>query len=206
MPIFLKKFLFDLLQFFWRLWFKELPKHDLGQKHIQNLKVLLNRKALLEELPQNSTGAEIGVEYGMFGLEILNVVHPEKLHLVDLWEDKGIKEICFEELGQFQEVDLHQMDSLEFLRSQPENSLDWVYIDTDHSYELTLNELVESARVVKDDGLICGHDYTIIASAGIRQYGVVPAVHEFCLQMAYEMVYLTHESNRHLSFALRKMP
>lgn len=195
-----------MVQSVWRLWFKELPKRELHQQHIDNLKIVLHRKALLENLPQTSVGAELGVEYGIFSLEILQLVKPNKLHLVDLWEDKEVKDICFGELGQFSEVEFHQQDSLQFLRSCKENSLDWVYIDTDHSYELTLNELVESARVVKDNGLICGHDYTTVASAGIRQYGVVPAVNEFCVQMGYEMVYLTHESNRHLSFALRKMP
>lgn len=205
MPIFLKKFLFNFFQMIWRLWYKDPPKFDLEHKHISSLKVLLNRKALLEQLPQHSVGAELGVEYGLFSLEILNVVQPQLLHLVDLWKDESVKELCFAELSQYDKIKLHDSSSIDFLKAQESKSLDWVYIDTDHSYALTLNELVESARVVKDDGLICGHDYTIIASSGIRQYGVVPAVHEFCIEMGYEMVFLTHESNRHLSFALKKM-
>ena len=206
MPIFLKKFLFNIFSSLWRFWYKEIPSSELEYRHIEGLEVLLNRKALLEKLPRSSIGAELGVEYGLFSLEIINGVLPKKLYLVDLWNDESIKEVCFAELKQYQNVEMVESSSLEFLRSCDSGSLDWVYIDTDHSYELTLNELKESARVVKEEGLICGHDYTMIASSGIRQYGVVPAVHEFCLAFNYRMVYLTHESNRHLSFALKKMP
>jgi predicted SAM-dependent methyltransferase len=35
-------------------------------------------------------------------------------------------------------------------------------------------------------------------------YGVIRAVHEFCAWYGWEMILLTHESHRHLSFALKK--
>ena len=91
-----------------------------------------------------------------------------------------------------------------FLGSQPENSLDVVYIDTDHTYKTTMLELATAALAVKPSGLICGHDYTSIAYAGLRRYGVVEAVNTFCLEYNYEFLYLTSETNRHISFALKK--
>ena len=48
------------------------------------------------------------------------------------------------------------MNSIDFLASQPENSLDMVYIDTDHTYNTTKLELEAAALAVKPSGLICG--------------------------------------------------
>jgi hypothetical protein len=43
-----------------------LPKYNLEQKHIDNLKILLNRQALLKKMPINAVCAEIGVDHGEF--------------------------------------------------------------------------------------------------------------------------------------------
>lgn len=206
MPIFLKKFLFNLSQQLWRKWYPRHAEFELESKHIAKLKVVANRSDFLKLLPKGGVVAELGVEYGLFSKQINEIVKPEKLMLVDIWGNAAVLRQCKENLQSFQNVEYVQTDSLQFLHSCKAKSLDWVYIDTDHSYELTYKELLASEHAVKDQGFICGHDYTQIASAGIRQYGVVPAVNRFCLERGYEMVFLTHESSRHLSFGLRKMP
>ena len=43
------------------------------------------RKFLLEMMPKHSVCAEIGVSQGLFTEEILEVVQPKKLHLIDPW-------------------------------------------------------------------------------------------------------------------------
>jgi hypothetical protein len=59
---------------------------------------------------------------------------------------------------------------------------------------------------VKDGGIIAGHDYTRYGGKyGMERYGVVEAVNAFCLKYDWEMIYLTHECHRHLSYALRKI-
>lgn len=44
------------------------------------------RDFLLEMLPENSIGMEIGVHLGDFSQEILEKVKPKELHLVDPWK------------------------------------------------------------------------------------------------------------------------
>ena len=44
------------------------------------------RATLLELLPRLSVGAEIGVHLGDFSAEILKIVAPARLHLVDPWK------------------------------------------------------------------------------------------------------------------------
>ena len=56
------------------------------------IEIKYGRKFLLEMMPKNSVCAEIGVNQGQFSKEILEVVQPKKLHLIDPWagEDHAV--------------------------------------------------------------------------------------------------------------------
>jgi len=58
---------------------------------------------------------------------------------------------------------------------------------------------------VKDGGIIAGHDYCKGNVKIALEYGVVQAVNEFCLKFNWEFIYLTHETDRALSFAIQKI-
>jgi len=200
-----KKFLFRLLQL---LWSRRFPKHievDVENLHVQNCTVLAHRHELLNRLPKGSTVAELGIEQGLFSKEILERCQPAQLMLVDTWPDVRIKETCIANTRMSDKVFLKQITSVTYLKTQSENSLDWVYIDTDHTYKTTKEELEAAAKAVKPEGFICGHDYTSISYSGLKRYGVVEAVNEFCVQYGYEFIYLTSETTRHVSYALRKL-
>jgi hypothetical protein len=141
----------------------------------------------LYNLPKGSTGAELGVFRGDFSKEILRIVQPSALHLVDLFEGEivsvnqdGRAMRCVEmetvlphltALGH--PVQTWKSDSIAWLNSRPAHSLDWVYIDTAHDYATTIAELHAAARVVRPGGTIAGHDFS-------RAFeGVVKAVLEF---------------------------
>lgn len=105
-----------------------------------------------------------------------------------------------------QQVVLIQAKSEAALARFDDGVFDWVYIDTDHSYQLTSLELDLCCRKVKPGGIIAGHDYIAWEySNPLNRYGVIEAVAEFCVTRQWEMIYLTNESHRHLSFALRQM-
>lgn len=200
-----KKFLFGALQSGWSRWYPKHVEVALEQKHVQNCKVLAHRFHLLDVLPKNAVVAELGVEHGLFSKEIIDRCSPAELVLVDTWPDETIKQACIENAMVSEKTFLKQTTSVEFLNSVRENTLDWVYIDTDHTYATTKAELQAAAKAVKEDGYICGHDYTSISYSGLKRYGVVEAVNEFCVAYNYEFVYLTAETTRHISFALRKL-
>ena len=82
---------------------------------------------------------------------------------------------------------------------------DWVYIDTSHSYKQTVEELELCRMKVKDDGIIAGHDYCQGNINEALAYGVVQAVNQFCIAFDWEFIYLTHETHRILSFAIKKI-
>jgi predicted O-methyltransferase YrrM len=170
-----------------------------------NTELLADRGELLEKLPSGGTVAEVGVETGNFATEIHSVTDPDRLHLVDIWdytENMAVVEEKFAEEIDAGRVELHREDSIEALAGFDDGYFDWVYIDTSHFYERTLEELRLSSQKVRDDGVIAGHDYCVGNLPEERQYGVIPAVHQFCVESDYELRYLTLESHGHSSFAL----
>jgi hypothetical protein len=84
-------------------------------------------------------------------------------------------------------VKLHQADTVAWLAAQPTSSLDWGYLDSDHSYQHVRRELCQAMRVVRASGWICGHDYAAVLG------GVVAAVDEFCHEHGQELAIVTDE-------------
>lgn len=191
---------------------KRIPKYVLTQKHINNLKALENRNALLHVLPKNGVIAELGVNKGDFSDEILKITQPEKLHLVDMWNTKryhnGLKnevEIKFDKEISENKVEINIGLSTDVVNQFPDNYFDWIYIDTEHSYKCTIAELELYAPKIKNGGMITGHDYVIGSWINLVRYGVIEAVAEFCTKNNWELIYLTTDYTEPPSFAIRKM-
>jgi hypothetical protein len=188
-----------------------LPKIPLLQHHIEGATLLTDRLSLLALLPKHGVVAELGVAAGDFSRQIREICQPSKLHLVDIWGSERYGEALylsvnshFQQQQQHGEVIIHRKPSLEALESFPDQTFDWVYIDTTHSYELTRDELRASARKVKSTGIIAGHDYIQGNWRSQYRYGVIEAVHEFCVEYNYRVLYLTMDISECLSFALVK--
>ncbi|WP_265434198.1 class I SAM-dependent methyltransferase [Aeromonas salmonicida] len=188
-----------------------LPKIPLLQHHIEGATLLTDRLSLLALLPKYGVVAELGVAAGDFSRQICDICQPSKLHLVDIWGSERYGEALylsvnshFQQQQQRGEVIIHRKPSLESLESFPDETFDWVYIDTTHSYELTRDELRACARKVKSTGIIAGHDYIQGNWRSQYRYGVIEAVHEFCVEYNYRVLYLTMDISECLSFALVK--
>lgn len=184
----------------------------LTSRHIEHLRVVKNRCKLLTLMPSNGTVAEIGVDEGNYSEQILRFSQPKILHLVDAWGSKRFGDDKFNkvqsrfaaevERGQ---VVIHRGVSWDELQKLPDGYFDWIYLDTSHAYEDTVKELEVCRLKVRSDGLISGHDYTIGNIKKALRYGVIEAVNEFCINYDWEMIYLTHEPSRYLTYVLRKI-
>jgi Methyltransferase domain len=160
---------------------------------------LPSREQLLLRLPKHSVGAEVGVWRGRFSAAIVDVVQPRVLHLIDPWEFFGNKpgSIYGGTIAQDQHdmdtiygevqrrfarelangsVVLHRARSADVAAQLEDGSLDWVYIDGDHSYEGVRTDLAAFATKVRPGGLITGDDY---GRGGQLAEGVGRAVDEF---------------------------
>jgi predicted O-methyltransferase YrrM len=189
-----------------------MPNALLGAEHVDGCRVLLNREALLAAMEKGAVAAEIGVFRGDFSARILQVAAPARLHLVDSWDpsrvDPGmaaeVAERFAEETGRG-EVVIHRKPSVEAAAGFPDSYFDWIYLDSDHSYGTTRDELAAYAGKVKDGGIIAGHDYSMGNWAAGLRYGVVEAVHEFCLGSGWKLVYITAEPGERQSFAITRI-
>lgn len=191
---------------------RRIPKVELNERHIRHLHIVTDRAAFLSALPKGGIVAELGVDHGDFSTMILNITQPQRLHLVDVWSSAryhgGLQDLVRKKFATEIQQERVQIDlglSTEVLPRFPDGYFDWIYIDTDHGYAVTAAELEIARTKVKPSGIIAGHDYITSNWDGGVRYGVVEAVHEFCVKYDWELILLTHETDRHLSFAIRRI-
>ena len=188
-----------------------MPKIDLTLRHTLDCRVLPNRRELLRRLPRDGTAAEIGVAFADFTQEILELNAPRKLHLVDAWEGKrcsdGIDVVQDKLRTQIDSktVEINRGYSTDVLSEFKDGYFDWVYIDTNHSYETTRDELRISSAKVKTAGVIAGHDFCTGNVVSPVPYGVVEACAEFCATFEWKFRYIALDPEGHFSFALERM-
>jgi len=132
-------------------------------------------------------GVEIGVERGHFAKVIGE--YSSKLYLVDPWKAyKGYREHVSQDKldGFFEEtkerlknlnVEIIRKFSLEAVNDFEDESLDFVYIDSNHSYENVKADIEAWRKKVKKGGIVAGHDYKRFKGQA-HMYGVVEAVNE----------------------------
>lgn len=173
-----------------------------------------NRERILSIFPSSGTAAEIGTHRGDFAALLLNETGCVSLHLIDCWENqdntpyqRDTLNVSSEHhqanygyvLDRFKDeilarrVTVHRAFSTDAAATFPDSHFDWIYIDGNHTYEAVTEDLELYLPKVKEDGLICGHDYTNSVWALARGFGVVEAVNDFAKEKDLEMIFLTRE-------------
>lgn len=167
-----------------------------------------SRIFVLDYIPRNSVGAELGVFTGLFSSHLARNPNAARVTFVDPWwtlfgdrypdwgiyTDYGRIETRAAHAAAKRRVLRHRMPnravevatSSDWLAAQPDESLDWVYLDTTHSYEGTKEELDLLERKLKARGIIIGDDWQ--PDEGHIHHGVVVAVHEFVKRGDFRMI------------------
>lgn len=142
-----------------------------------DLSTLKSREFLGDWLNQNGLvgeGVEVGVLSGGNARQIMSQWQGRVLHLVDPWcridpaiykekQDWPV-DVCMRECEKLRDqypdrIRLHRMFSVDAAQYFPDLSLDFVYLDGNHSYEAVTEDLNEWWDKVKTGGLFSGHDY-----------------------------------------------
>lgn len=150
-------------------------------------------------VPRNGTYAEIGVFEGKFSKTLVNILNPERIYLIDLFEGTTVSgdqdgngvvhrnlSHTYRDMLSFASrspnVTIMKGDSSAVMSGFVDNSLDMVYIDGDHGYEGCMRDLRVAYDKVKNGGWIMGHDYEMNMTKANTFYtfGVQKAVDEFC--------------------------
>lgn len=140
--------------------------------------------AIIKRLPKdkNIIGAELGVWKGETSYQLLKALPKLNLMMVDRWQVppdgdsyfQGSRTMSRSTQKQFDDVfnmaynrvnefgercKIYRMTTIEASEYVDNNSLDFVFIDSDHSYIGVTNDLTYWYPKLKIGGLLCGHDW-----------------------------------------------
>lgn len=134
-------------------------------------------------------GVEIGVESGAYSKRLLEVNPDLFLYSVDPWEaHRGYRDHTRQsKLDRFYEETVAALKpfgirskifrkfSMDALKLFDDDSLDFVYIDANHSFVTVAQDIYHWSKKVKRGGIVSGHDYTRYAhqEANIHVFQVV---------------------------------
>jgi hypothetical protein len=159
-----------------------------------------NRIEMIKSLvPTGGVYAEVGVFEGTLSKILQEELSPATFYMIDLFEgiccsgDQDGNNVVHRDLTheytklrmyatQQPSVRIIKGKSYEFLATLPDNSLDMIYVDGDHSYEGCKKDLTVAYSKVKSGGWIMGHDYEMNKMKARNHYdfGVRQAADEFC--------------------------
>lgn len=160
----------------------------------------IRAREIRSRVQEGSTGAEIGVFAGDLSTRLLQD-KTMNLILVDSWATHGEGEYAksgdfHATLSQEQQDDYFKMtqnrvkfangrakiirkSSVEAAKDVADNSLDFIFVDADHSYEGCKADIIAWKDKVREGGIISGHDYK---NTDFPCFGVEKAVDEFVVE------------------------
>jgi hypothetical protein len=128
------------------------------------------------------TGAEIGVDKGDFSLALFKEIPKLKMICVDPWHGESRRakrkmKIAHEKTKQQlknYDAQIIKDTSLNAVKNIKDESLDFIHIDGNHSFDFCITDLVFWSHKVKIGGIISGHDYM-----QHYRFGVIEAVNAY---------------------------
>ena len=131
-------------------------------------------------------GAEIGVWWGKNARNIFNAIPGVKLYLIDPYRNYQYvqkprtesrialaKKMAHRKLRYKNKVWIEAL-SEDAAKDFEDCSLDFVHIDAEHSYDMTMLDSILWSRKVRKGGIVSGHDY--VKARGV---GVISAVTDY---------------------------
>ena len=189
-----------------------IPKFRLKAKHTDGAIIVANRDEMLKLLPKKGCVAEIGVDKAEFSQKILKISKPKKLVLIDTYSSSRYGEnkakLVYEKFSKdiFQnKINIIRKLSFKAASQFNDSYFDWIYLDTDHTYDTTIKELYAYKEKIKKKGFIAGHDYVMGNWNKQGKYGVIEAVAEFCVKENWKIFCLTADFTENLSFVIKKI-
>jgi hypothetical protein len=149
---------------------------------------------MLNALGLRHTGVEVGVHEGDFAFHIAQQWLGWPLYLVDRWrhvvgynDSANVSDEAFNRMfvrvanrmRNIYDVGLLRMDSTLAAGLFADETLDWVYIDADHSYDAVMADLHAWYPKVRKGGLVAGHDFLNLPDGGPITCHVKFAVEHF---------------------------
>ena len=147
---------------------------------------------LLAKLNPNAVMVELGVYRGDNLALFAEALPQGHCYGVDSWLDHlqgrnrttpsvksaEAEKVAYDRFNSVRNVTLIKSDTLTAVRNFADESLDFVYIDADHTYNGCKDDIKAWYPKVKRGGIIAGHDYMTHVNDRVS-FGVIEAVDEF---------------------------
>lgn len=140
-------------------------------------------------------GAEIGVFAGYYSEVLCKTIPGLKLYGIDTWETyKRYRNHKKEMAGAYATAQkiltpykctLIKKYSMDAVKDFQDESLDFVYIDSNHLYSWVKQDIEEWTKKIRKGGIVAGHDYYITHHNKIT--GVITAVDEYIEKTGYRL-------------------
>lgn len=142
----------------------------------------LSRRRLVEIFGEHGliNGAEIGVDRGKFSEWMFDHIPGLHLYCVDPWRWKLRGESRYNSTCArlaSRNATIIRKKSMDALKDISDGSLDFVYIDGDHTFDHVMSDIIWWSYKVRMGGIVAGHDLY-----AFRRAGVVAAVEAYTRQ------------------------
>ena len=156
-------------------------------------------------------GAEVGVENGRYSKQICEQNPNVRLLSVDAWlgYPEYTRRVAPEKFASQQmtarrrlapyNVEIINALSMDAVRDIKQESLDFVYIDGNHSFDYVMQDIIEWSKRVRRGGIVSGHDYYRFKNAG-----VVDAVNVYVYAHGIKEWFLTNENKAKSFFWVKR--
>ena len=138
-------------------------------------------------------GAEIGVYLGYYSGVLLDNIPDLELLCVDSWDKHIWRErayaVAVEVLSRYAGAKILRGSSMNIVKTVLSESLDFVFIDADHSYQSVKNDIQEWSKKVRHGGIVSGHDYLL----GRQTVQVIQAVDEYIKENNLTLLLTDHD-------------
>lgn len=171
-----------------------------------------NRISMLEYVNNkfiDGIGVEIGVAAGHFSKQIIETWKTcKEFYCVDLWEkqEKDYHDGCnmsndkqnatyqqiLKDFAPFPKVKIIKNWSHEAVKHFQDQFFDFIYIDANHSYKASLEDMKMWYPKLKHGGIMAGHDYL---DGPDESYGVKKAANEFAAANKIKLFHTTEEQS-----------
>lgn len=179
-----------------------------GEKSPTRLRFKRNNLGELFRELGYKVGAEIGVYTGTYS-EVLCHGNPNmKLYCIDPWTTYDSEEIepyaknqdalnkfyseAKKRLSKYN-CTIIRKSSMDAVKDFKQGELDFVYIDANHSYQNVKEDVREWAKIVRDGGIVAGHDYGHFKHKD-RNIGTKKAIDEYVKENNIGMLFLVNQN------------
>lgn len=127
---------------------------------------------MVKKLNPGSHFIEIGVWYGRsaayMATEIYNSKKGIRLDIIDNFRKSPIQEVK-NNLSRFNYINVIESDSASAAKYYPDNSIDFIFIDADHSEAGVTRDIKAWLPKLKKGGVMAGHDYGNPRYSGVKK-------------------------------------